>query len=231
MAAILPLDDQLAVIKKLIGALLILSLVLALLVALALASNLRLAGRVSEVAAQQRIFVIPGAAEGVYAPGLTEHNLRNAARYLTSLFANLTPANAAGRLEELEGRCSPAFLPKFQAEQARLAKEIADQMQSRALQPDPGETLNRDAQGRYTYSVSGVWEIRSGSLAMSALPHRFTLVFAVGNADKERPDGIELHGIDVTPLAESGGSAGAADAAPLRAGAHPRAQPNDPPQR
>jgi len=199
-----PLDDQLAAIKKVFGIGVVVVIVLGALLLACLVSTVQLAAKIGEVAKTRSVYVIPGAAEGVYAPGLTEYNVRNAARYLLGLGANLTPANAEERLAELEKYCMSDYVPAFQAEKIRSLKEIQSQTQSRALQPDRGDSLTVDEKKIYTYAASGTWEIKSGSLLMSALRHRFTLRFFVGNADRGNPYGIQLLSFDVAPLDDPG---------------------------
>ncbi len=193
-------EDLLASTKKAIGVGVIVLIALGLLLLVSIFTNVNLASRVAEVADKRPIYIVPGAAEGVYAPGLTKYNVTNAARYILSLGTNLTATNAKDRLDELEKYCAPDFLPKFRVEKARLLKEIQMQSQSRAVQPEQGDELTVDAQKMYTYSMSGAWEIKSGSLLMSALKHQFTILFSVGNADKGNPYGIQLHGFDATPF-------------------------------
>jgi hypothetical protein len=202
MAAILSggrTEDQLEAIKKREGRFWLAILGLSALLLTSQLSNMRLTAIIGEVVDKRQTLVIPGAASGVYAPGLTQFNVANAARYVLGLGANLTAANAKERLAELERYCAADFLAKFQVEEARLLKEITSQTQSRALQPDRGETLTVDDKQHYTYTVTGPWEIKSGSLLMSALRHRFTIRFSVGNPDRENPYGIQLHAFDVVP--------------------------------
>lgn len=198
-----PMEDSLASIKKAVGVGIIALIVLVLLLIAAIVTNLRLASQIASVANEHPIFVIPGAAEGVYAPGLTKYNVENAARYVVSLGATLTSANAKDRLAELEKYCSPEFQPKFRLEKARLLKEIQDQNQSRSVQPDPetGDALTVDKKKVYTYSMRGAWEIRSGSILMSNIRHEFTIRFTVGNVSKGNPYGIQLQAFDFVPVA------------------------------
>ena len=213
MEAVPPLEDQLGAVKKREGRYWIVISVLGLALAASQISQLHLTAKVAEVADRRPIYVVPGAAEGVYAPGLTKYNVANAARYLLGLGANLTAANAADRLAELERYCTPEFLPRFKAESVKRLKEIQGQTQSRALQPDRGDSLSVDARGLYTYTVSGVWEIKSGSLLMSEFRHRFQMRFSVGHADQGNPYGVQLQAFDVVQLDEGSGPAGAADTA------------------
>src|ERR1700740_3536283 len=81
--------------------------VLGLLCAGLTALSFKLANDLSTLAHHQPIHVIPGAAEGVYAPGITRYNVANAARYLVGLVVNVTPSTAAQRFGELEGYIAP----------------------------------------------------------------------------------------------------------------------------
>jgi hypothetical protein len=211
-------EDQLEAIKKREGRFWFAILGLSALLLASQLSNLRLTATIGEAVDKRQTLVIPGAAGGVYAPGLTQLNVANAARYVMGLGVNLTAANAKERLAELEKYCAADFLAKFQAEEARLLKEITAQTQSRALQADRGDTLAVDDKQNYTYTVTGPWEIKSGSLLMSAFRHRFTIRFSVGNPDRENPYGIQLHAFDVVPVDDASGRRGAAEAAPIGAG-------------
>jgi len=173
---------------------------LGVLLLISIFTNVNLASRIADVANKRPIYVVPGAVKGVYAPGLADYNVANAARYLLSLGSTLTVSNAKARLDELETYCSPEFLPKFRVEKARLLKEIQMQQQSRAVQSDGGDTLSIDKKKMYTFTLTGAWEIRSGSLLMSQVTHRFTILFSVGNADEGNPYGIQLYGFDATPI-------------------------------
>ncbi len=202
------MEDSFASIKKAVGGGLIVLIILALLLLASIVTNLRLATQIASVADRRPIYVIPGAAEGVYAPGLTKYNVENAARYVLTLGVNLTAANAKDRLDELEKYCSPDFRPKFRLEKARLLKEIQDQNQSRAVQPERGDELTIDDKKIYTYSMRGAWEIKSGSLLMSEVRHQFTIRFSVGNVDEGNPYGIQLHAFDVAPVTHAASGRG-----------------------
>jgi len=194
------MTDVLASTQRTMSIGVIILLILGVLLIGSIVTNVNLASRVVDVADRRPIYIVPGAAEGVYAPGLTKYNVANAARYVISLGSNLTATNAKERLAELEKYCAPEFLPKFRVEKDRLLKEIQMQQQSRALQPDVGDTLSVDPKKLYTYSLTGAWEIKSGSLLMSQVKHQFTIRFLVGNADEGNPYGIQLYAFDVTPI-------------------------------
>ena len=165
--------------------------------------NSRLAYQFHDLAMNQPIRVVPGAAAGVYAPGLTNENVLNAIRYVQQLGANITTATVKSRLEELERFCSPSFLPKFRAERDKRLEEIGQQSQSRLFVRDGDEGLVRDDKQIYHYTVTGPWEIRSSSVLMSEIRHQFHLQFIVGTPDKENPYGIQLLGYDVVQLDSS----------------------------
>jgi len=175
--------------------------------------NFKLAGDLSSLARHQPIHVIPGAAEGVYAAGLTQYNVANAARYLLGLAVNVTPATAQQRFAELETYIAPEALGEFRGERDRRLKEIRSQQQSRAFFPDEPDRLVVE-DGSYVYRVRGTWEIRSGSLPMSSTRHEFTLRFRVGHADRENPYGVSIDAFEVRALDE--GAAGGRDAGDAR---------------
>ena len=165
------------------------------------------------LARHQPIHVIPGAAEGVYAAGVTHYNVINAARYLAGLGINLTPVNAPARLEELQSYIAPEALPAFQAEREERVREIRSQQQSRAFFADEPDSLTQ-SDGVYEYRSRGRWDIRSGSLAMSSLRYELVMRFSVAQADRSNPYGIQVQHIEMKPLGERGPKAEAA-AAPL----------------
>ncbi len=159
----------------------------------------RQASELAWLARHRPVHVVPGAAEGVYAPGITRHNIANAARYLLGLAVDLTPATASRRLQEFERYLDPVALPVFRAERDRLLKEIEAQQQSRTFYPDSPDELIDD-EGLYGYTVRGRWEIRSGSLPMSEERHAFTMRFRVGTADETNPYGVRILAFEVQRL-------------------------------
>jgi hypothetical protein len=194
------MNSELALIKWRHGAQLGVIVVLALTLGYAIWTNSRLALGLRELARDQPIRVVPGAAAGIYAPGLTNENLLNAIRYVQELGANLTPATASSRLAELERYCAPRFLPKYRAERERRLTEITQQAQSRLFVREGEEQLVRDDQGVYHYAVRGPWQIHSGSVPMNEAMHAFRLSFIVGSPDKENPYGLQLLSYDVVQL-------------------------------
>jgi hypothetical protein len=195
----MPLHDLLLSVKR-AAALQWLATALLGLLCLALAAlSFRQAGELAWLARHRPIHVVPGAAEGVYAPGLARHNIANAARYLLGLAVDLTPATASRRLQELERYLDPVALPVFRSERDRRLKEIEGQQQSRSLYPDSPDELTED-EGVYRYTVRGRWEIRSGSLPMSDDRHQFTMRFRVGTADETNPYGVRIVAFEVRRL-------------------------------
>jgi hypothetical protein len=201
-----PIGDLLLAIKR-AAALQWLAIAVLGLIGLALAAlALRQSGELAWQARHQPIHVVPGAAEGVYAPGLANHNLLNAARYLVGLAVNLTPSTAAQRLAELERHVDPQALAVFRSERDRRLREIHEQQQGRTLRPDRPDTLEQ-VDGLYRYTVQGRWEIRSGSLPMSEVRHGVEMRFRVGTADETNPYGIRIVALEVTPLETVEGAA------------------------
>lgn len=201
------MTDELVLIKWRLGVqtALIAALAAALVLAVFITSRLGFAllgisQRFERLAESQPIRVVPGAAAGVYAPGITEHNVLNAIRYVAGLGTNLTSATARARLDELERYCAPPFLSTFQREKAKRLEEIGTQAQSRSFVRDGAESLAQDDQQIYEYSVVGTWEFRSGGVVMSELRHAFRLRFTIGTPDKGNPYGIQLLAYDVTRL-------------------------------
>jgi hypothetical protein len=144
--------------------------------------------------------VVPGAAAGVYAPGITETNVLNAIRYVQQLGADLTPPTARARLEEIGRYCAPELLVKFRVAQGKLLEEIAAQQQSRSFIRDVAEAFTQDNAGVYDYRVSGPWEFRSGSVVMSNFRHEFKIRFTIGSPDQGNPYGIQLLSFDTSRL-------------------------------
>jgi hypothetical protein len=195
-----PLKNELSTVKWRQGVQLGVIVLLALALVYAMWVNARLADETRELARHQPIRVVPGAAAGVYAPGLTNENVLNAIRYLQQLGANVTPATAKARFAELEASCAPSFLPKFRAERDRRLEEITQQAQSRLFTRDGEEALVRDHHQVYHYTVAGAWEIHSGSVPMSDYRHEFRLHFTVGTPDARNPYGLQLLGFDTIQL-------------------------------
>lgn len=195
------MEDAFASIKKVMGyGLAGLTLITVLLTA-SIAANIGLVFKLMASASKQPIYVIPGAAEGVYSPGLAEYNMKNAVRYLLSLGTNLSVKNAKERLSEIEKYCSPQFLPIFRLERDKRLKEIAAQDQSRSAQLDKNDVLTLGDDKVYTYIATGPLMIYSGSLPMSHEPYRYVIRFTVGNASEENKYGIEIQAFDVIPVA------------------------------
>ena len=171
---------------------LVLAFAFAICAAMLVRSNAKIIGLAENIPVR----VVPGAAAGVYAPGVTEMNVLNAIRYVQSLGANLTPATARKRLDELEAYCAPEFITNFRIEKVRRVEEIISQQQSRSFVRDSDETFTRDANGVYTYKVTGPWEFRSGSVVMSNYRHEFIIRFTIGTPDKGNPYGTQLLAFD-----------------------------------
>ncbi len=170
-----------------------------------LALSFKLASELTYQMQHKPVYIVPGAAEGVYAPGLTRENVRNAARYLLGLVATISYLTAETRFQELERHVDPLAMPQFRQERDRRLKEILSQQQSRALFPDEPDQLSESG-GLYQYRVRGRWEVRSGTLLMSELRHEFRMRFRVGLPDELNPYGIQIAAIDIAPVeAVSGG--------------------------
>jgi len=161
--------------------------------------NLKLAADLSSLASHQPIHVIPGAAEGVYAAGLTRYNVANAVRYVLGLAVNVTPATAESRFGELERYMSPDALTEFRAERDERLREIKSQQQSRSFVADEPDELSV-REGIYDYRARGRWEIRSGSLPMSSRRHEFHVRFRVGAPDEGNPYGIAVSALVIRSL-------------------------------
>ena len=194
------LVNELSAVKWRQGIQLFVIVALALALVFSMWVNSRMATELRSLALAQPIRVVPGAASGVYAPGLTNENVLNATRYLHQLGANITPATAKARFAELESYCAPSFLPKFRAESAKRLEEIMQQQQSRLFVRDEEEQLVRGENAIYHYVVSGPWDIRSGTVPMSEYRHQFRLQFTVGTPDERNPYGIQLLGFDTIQI-------------------------------
>lgn len=156
--------------------------------------------RFASLAGNIPVRVIPGAAAGVYAPGITETNVLNAIRYVQQLGGNVTPATARPRLDEIERYCAPEFIAKYRVEKSKRLEEIAAQQQSRAFVRDVPESFTQDNAAVYTYQVSGPWEFRSGSVVMSSFRHEFKIRFTIGSPDQGNSYGIQLLSFDTALL-------------------------------
>ncbi len=195
-----PPTSELEVIKHRLGlqAFAIAALSIALIVAVVV--NAQIGFRVVNMAQNLPVRVVPGAAAGVYAPGVTEENVLGAIRYVQGLGGNLTPSTARKRLEEMESYCAPEFRPKFRAEAQRLLSEITAQQQSRSFTRDSDEEFTRDTKGIYTFRVAGPWLFTSGNVVMSQFRHQFSIQFSIGSPDQSNPYGIQLLAFDTVAL-------------------------------
>ena len=161
-------------------------------------SQFQLTNKISDLSEKRPVMVIPGAAAGVYTPGLAKENVVNVARYLSSLATNFTPQTMAKKYEELRSYMAPSYLTDFDVAKNALAKEVQVQLQSRAFVADPGgDKLTGDENQGYVFESNGVWTFYSGSLVMNSVHSTILIHFQTIAADKDNPYGVQIRRIEL----------------------------------
>jgi len=150
--------------------------------------------------ARMPVLVVPGAVAGVYTTGLTEDNVRSAARYLAGLGTNFSGAHGLDqRFDELEAFASPQFLPRLQAARSTLRRDVETQDQARAFYGTPSsERLSQTAPGRFEYAIHGQRIVYAGGLAMDRHSSTLSLKLALGAPSNGNRVGVLLDGFDLT---------------------------------
>jgi hypothetical protein len=146
------------------------------------------------------VLVVPGAIAGVYSPGLTEENVRGAARYLTGLGTNFSGVHGMDqRFDELESFASPEFLPRLQAARIALRRDVETQNQARVFYAAPGsEHLGQIAPGRFEYAIRGQRVVYASGLTMDSRGAVVSLRLALGTPSDRNRVGIMLDGFEVS---------------------------------
>jgi hypothetical protein len=149
--------------------------------------------------ARMPVLVIPGAVAGVYSPGLTEDNIRGAARYVAGLGTSFIGVQGMDqRFDELEAFASPEFLPRLQAARLTLRRDVATQNQARAFYGVPSsERLAQTSPGRFEYMICGQRVVYASGLTMDSHTTRLKLKLALGSPSEKNRVGILLDGFDV----------------------------------
>jgi hypothetical protein len=155
---------------------------------------------VRQVAARLPVLVVPGAIAGVYSPGLTEENVRGAARYLAGLGTSFSGVRGMDqRFDELESFASPEFLPRLQAARAALRRDVETQNQARVFFGASGsERLGQTTPGRFEYAIRGQRVVYASGLTMDSRGAVVSLKLALGTPSEKNRVGILLDGFDVT---------------------------------
>lgn len=168
-----------------------------------------------EAGARAPVLVVPGAVGGIYSPGLTEQNLRDTARYLTSLATNFGSARSFHeRFDELETFCAPTFLPALQSARQRLERDVESQNQARSFFAAPGsERFRQTRPGHFAYAVRGERTVFSSGLPMDNRASEARLYLQWGAPSQRNRSGVFLEGFEITDLGE-GGAAATLEAAP-----------------
>jgi len=151
-------------------------------------------------AARMPVLVVPGAVAGVYSPGLTEDNVRAAARYLAGLGTSFSGVHSMDqRFDELETFASPEFLPRLQVARSRLRQDVDTQNQARVFYGMPSsERLAQTAPGRFEYVIRGQRVVYASGLTMDSHGTRLNIKLALGTPSEKNRVGVLLDGFDVT---------------------------------
>src|SRR6267154_638657 len=151
-------------------------------------------------AVRMPVLVVPGAVAGVYSPGLTEDNVRAAARYLTGLGTSFSGVHGMDlRFDELESFASPEFLPRLQAARMALRRDVETQNQARVFYGAPtSERLGQIAPGRFEYAIRGQRVVYASGLTMDSRGAIVSLRLALGTPSDRNRVGILLDGFEVS---------------------------------
>jgi hypothetical protein len=151
-------------------------------------------------AARMPVLVVPGAVAGVYSPGLTEENVRAAARYLTGLGTNFSGVHGMDqRFDELESFASPEFLPRLQAARLALRRDVETQNQARVFYGAPdSERLGQTTPGRFEYAIHGQRVVYASGLTMDSRGAVVSLRLVLGVPSDKNRVGILLDGFEVS---------------------------------
>lgn len=155
-----------------------------------------------ELSARMPVLVVPGAVAGVYSPGLTEDNVRSAARYLTGLGTCFSGVHGMDqRFDELEAFASAEFLPQLQAARSTLRRDVETQNQARVFYGVPAsERLARISSGRFEYIIRGQRVVYASGLTMDSRGTVVNLKLTLGAPSEKNRIGILLDGFEVSDV-------------------------------
>jgi len=153
-----------------------------------------------QAAVRLPVLVVPGAIAGVYSPGLTEENVRGAARYLAGLGTNFSGVHGMDqRFDELESFASPEFLPRLQAARAALRRDVETQNQARVFFGIPrSERLSQSTPGQFEYAIGGQRLVYASGLTMDTRSAVVSLKLALDTPSERNRVGILLVSFEVT---------------------------------
>ncbi len=153
-----------------------------------------------QAATRLPVLVVPGAIAGVYSPGLTEENVRGAARYLAGLGTSFSGVHGMDlRFDELESFASAEFLPRLQAARMALRRDVETQNQARVFYGAPSsERLGQIAPGRFEYAIRGQRVVYASGLTMDSRGAVVSLRLALGTPSDRNRVGILLDGFEVS---------------------------------
>lgn len=149
--------------------------------------------------ARMPVLVVPGAVSGVYTPGLTEDNVRAAARYLVGLGTSFSGVHGMDqRFDELESFASPEFLPRLQAARLTLRRDVETQNQARVFYSAPSsEQLTQISAGHFEYAIRGQRIVYASGLTMDSRRALVNLRLALGAPSAKNRAGVQLDGFEV----------------------------------
>jgi len=152
-----------------------------------------------QAASRMPVLVVPGAVGGVYSPGLTEDNIRAAARYIAGLGTSFSGVRSMDqRFNELEAFASPNFLPHLQAARSTLRRDVETQNQARVFYSIPSsESLAQIVPGHFEYAIRGTRVVYASGLTMDSHSSTLNLRLALGTPSEQNRVGILLERFDV----------------------------------
>jgi len=158
---------------------------------------------VRQAAMRMPVLVVPGAVAGVYSPGLTEDNVRAAARYLVGLGTSFSGIRSMDqRFDELEAFASPQFLPRLQAARSVLRRDVETQNQARVFYGSPNsERIAQISPGSFEYSISGRRVVYASGLTMDSRGATVSLKLALGAPSEKNRIGVLLDRFEVSDAA------------------------------
>jgi len=145
------------------------------------------------------VLVVPGAIAGVYSPGLTEDNVRSAARYLTGLGTCFSGVHSMDqRFDELEAFASAGFLPRLQTARSNLRRDVETQNQARVFYGVPAsERLAQISPGHFEYVIRGQRVVYASGLTMDSRGTVVSLKLALGSPSERNRVGVLLDEFEV----------------------------------
>jgi hypothetical protein len=150
--------------------------------------------------ARMPVLVVPGAIAGVYSPGLTEDNVRAAARYLAGLGTTFSGVRGMDqRFDELESFASPEFLARLQAARLTVRRDVETQNQARVFYGVPSsERFAQRSPGRFEYAIDGQRVVYASGLTMDSRGAVVSLKLTLGAPTERNRVGVLLDGFEVS---------------------------------